>query len=70
VAGDVEVEDGVLVIRRIHTHYRLRATDLNAAQLAAVARAHAHHAGRCAVSRTLRGSIEITTSYEIVGGAD
>jgi uncharacterized OsmC-like protein len=65
VTGDVETEGGVLVLRRIHAHFRLRARRLSNVQLAAVERAHAHHLGRCPVARSLRGAIEITTSYEI-----
>lgn len=53
----------MLIIRRIHVHYRVRASE---EQRETIERVHAMHAERCPVARSLRGAIEIRTSYEIV----
>jgi uncharacterized OsmC-like protein len=58
VHGEVEKEDGVLVIRRIHVTYRLKAGE---SDREAVERVHAMHADFCPVYRTLKNSIDITT---------
>ena len=63
VTGKVGKDEGVLVIRRIHVLYRLRAGD---ADRAAVQRAFELHPMRCPVYRTLHGCIEVTTELEIV----
>jgi uncharacterized OsmC-like protein len=61
VRGEVEKEDdGVIVIRRIHVLYRLKAGE---ADRETVARAHDFHAMKCPVYRTLHDSIDITTGY-------
>ena len=52
----------MLVVRRIHVTYHLR---LRPEQRAAAERAHAVHADRCPVYRTIRGCIETTTSLEM-----
>ena len=65
VRGEIEKEEGVLVIRRIHAHYTVRAAELDEAQRVSLERAHALHADRCPVARSLKGAVEITTSYEI-----
>lgn len=57
----------MLVIRRIHAHYTLRAPALDESRRAALERAHALHAARCPVARSLKGAITISTSYEVVG---
>ena len=67
MTGEIEKEEGVLVIRRIHAHYTLRAQDLDEPRRAALERAHALHAERCPVARSLRGAIAITTSYGVAG---
>jgi uncharacterized OsmC-like protein len=56
--GEVETEDRVLVIRRIHVVLRLRAApeDREAAE-----RVHGVFADRCPIYRTLKPAIEITT---------
>jgi len=56
--GEVETEDGVLVLRRIHVRLRLRAPE---AQRDTAERVHGIFADRCPVYRSLRGSIDITT---------
>ena len=56
--GEVETEEKVLVIRRIHVKLRLRAasSDRETAQ-----RVHGIFPDRCPVYRTLKASIVITT---------
>jgi len=56
--GEVESEDRVLVIKRIHVRYRLR---LRPDQREAAERAHAAHQQHCPVARTLGGCVQITT---------
>ncbi|HKA51139.1 MAG TPA: OsmC family protein [Candidatus Dormibacteraeota bacterium] len=57
--GDVEVEDQVLVIKRIRVRYEL--TGCPEDKREAAERAHAFHASRCPVARSIGGSIEIST---------
>ena len=63
VTGEVETEEGVLVIRRIHV-----AMLLNAPQdvKETVARVHGIYAMRCPLYRTLDNSIRLTSSFELV----
>jgi uncharacterized OsmC-like protein len=63
VRGEVETEDSVLVLRRIHIEFKLRAP---AAANETVERVHRVFAEKCPVFRTLRPAIQITTSYELV----
>jgi uncharacterized OsmC-like protein len=68
VTGEVEKEEGVLVIRRIHVAMRLVGqADLNDA----VERVHGVYAMRCPLYRTLHKAIHLTSSYTLVapGGA-
>ena len=59
--GEVEKEDdGVIVIRRIHVTYHLKADE---AEKEAIERVHDFHADKCPVYRTLKDSIDITTEY-------
>ena len=51
------------MIRRIHAHYRLRARE-EAREV--VERVHIVHQEYCPVARSLKGAIEISTSYELV----
>jgi uncharacterized OsmC-like protein len=61
VRGEVEKEDdGVVVIRRIHVVYRLRAGEQHRET---VERVHGVHAVKCPVYRTLRDCIDVTTEY-------
>jgi uncharacterized OsmC-like protein len=53
----------VLVIRRIHVHYKL-STD--AVDPEVVERVHSMHADRCPVARSIRDAIDISTSYELL----
>ncbi len=63
VHGSVGKDDGVLVIRRIHCKYLLKAGDADGS---AVQRAFELHPMRCPVYRTLHRCIEITTELAIV----
>jgi uncharacterized OsmC-like protein len=63
VTGEVEQEDGVLVIRRIHVAMRLVAPEQCRET---VERTHAIYAMRCPIYRTLHKSIQLTSSFELV----
>lgn len=63
MTGEVETEDNVLVIRRIHVHLRLAAPS-EVGDI--VERVHQVYAMQCPLYRTLRTAIAITTSYEVV----
>ena len=63
--GEIENEDGVLVIKRIHVTYRLR-LDPDAAR-EKVERAFQHHMPKCPVYRSIGGCIDVTTSLEVDG---
>jgi uncharacterized OsmC-like protein len=56
--GEIEKEDGVLVIKRIHVILRLRA---DAAARETAERVHGFFADRCPVYRSLKASIQMTT---------
>jgi len=63
VTGEVEAEDGVLVIRRIHVAMRLVGLEENRN---AVERTHGIYAMRCPLYRTLHKAIRLTSSFELV----
>jgi uncharacterized OsmC-like protein len=63
VTGEVEEEEGVLVIRRIHVTMRLVAAEETRAT---VERTHGIYAMRCPLYRTLHNAIELSSSFEIV----
>lgn len=63
MTGEIELDGSVLVIRRIHVRYRLRAEE---EQRETIERVHRIHADHCPVARSLRGAIEIRTSFELV----
>ena len=63
VTGEVEQEDGVLVIRRIHVAMRLVAPEQ---ARETVERTHGIYAMRCPLYRTLHNAIELTSSFELV----
>ena len=65
VTGEVEAEDGVLVIRRIHVALRLAAPE---DVRETIERVHGMYAMRCPLYRTLRTAIALTSSYELVSG--
>ena len=57
-AGEVELDDGVLVIRRIHVVLKLKAEETHRET---AYRVHGFFADRCPVYRTLKPAIAITT---------
>ncbi|HYY34581.1 MAG TPA: hypothetical protein VE688_04195 [Gaiellaceae bacterium] len=65
-SGEIEVEDGVLVIKRIHVAYRLRVEP--GADRAKIQRAFDNHMPRCPVYRSIGGCIDVTTSLDVVEG--
>jgi uncharacterized OsmC-like protein len=63
VTGEVETEEGVLVIRRIHVAMRLAAPP----EVKETAeRVHGIYAMRCPLYRTLHNAIQLTSSVELV----
>jgi uncharacterized OsmC-like protein len=63
VTGEVETDDGVLVIRRIHVAMRLAAAEETRGT---VERVHGIYAMHCPLYRTLHNTIELTSSVELV----
>ena len=64
VTGEVETEDGVLVIRRIHVDLQLAAPEQSRET---VERVHGIYAMNCPLYRTLHKAIQLTSSYRLVG---
>jgi uncharacterized OsmC-like protein len=62
VVGEVETEDGVLVIRRVHVAMRIDAPET---ARETIERVHGFYAMRCPLYRTLHTAISITTSYAL-----
>ena len=61
--GEIELDGKVLVIKRIHVTYKgVRLVDDD--QRAAAERVLGFHADGCPVARSLKGAIDITTSFE------
>ena len=66
VVGEVEQEEGTLVIRRIHAEMRLQAAE----DLRETAeRVHGLYAMKCPLFRTLHKAIELTSSLTFVSGS-
>lgn len=63
VRGEIESDDGVLIIRRIHVSMTLRGSEENRET---IERVHGFFAGKCPVYRSLTPGIEITSSYELL----
>ena len=61
VRGEIESDDGVLVIRKVHVHYLLKGAE-HARE--SVERVHEIYAGKCPVYKTLRPAFEITSDFE------
>jgi hypothetical protein len=64
--GEVEVEEGVLVLRRVHVVLTLR--DLPPDRIGVAERAHDVFKEKCPVYRSLRPAIAITTELRTVAG--
>ena len=62
VTGEVETEEGVLVIRRIHLSMRLTAPEQ---MRETIERVHGLYAMRCPLFRTLHKTIQLTSSYTL-----
>jgi len=62
VKGEVELEDNVLVLKRIKVIYHIKAP-METAET--IKRVHAMHADHCPVYRSLHKAIDIKTEYEI-----
>ena len=60
--GEIELEDNVLVIRRIHVRMKLKASE---DERETAMRVHAIFADSCPVYRTLKPAIAITTELLI-----
>jgi uncharacterized OsmC-like protein len=63
VTGEVEQEEGVLVIRRIHVAMRLAASEESRAT---VERVHGIYPMKCPLYRTLHKILQLTSSVELV----
>jgi uncharacterized OsmC-like protein len=62
VTGEVEEEEGVLVIRRIHVAMRLAAPE---EARKTIERVHGTYAMNCPLYRTLHKAIRLTSSFEL-----
>ena len=62
IAGEVETEDNVLVIRRIHVAMTLIAPD---SARETVERVHGIYAMSCPLYRTLHGAMQLTSSVTL-----
>jgi len=65
--GEVEVEEGVLVLRRIHVVFTLRGVEADKG--VAAQRAHEVFKPKCPVYRSIYRAIDITTELRLVGAA-
>jgi uncharacterized OsmC-like protein len=63
VTGEIETEDGILVIRRIHVAMRLKAPEDSRAT---IERVHPMYSMNCPLYRTLHNAIQLSSSYELV----
>jgi uncharacterized OsmC-like protein len=66
VTGEVESEEGVLVIRRIHVAMQLVAQE---GAREKIQRVHELYPMHCPLYRTLHKAIQLTSSVELVGSA-
>jgi uncharacterized OsmC-like protein len=66
VTGEVETDEGVLVIRRIDVAMRLVAPEQ---ARETVERVHGLYAMRCPLYRTLHNAIQLSSSYMLVPAA-
>jgi uncharacterized OsmC-like protein len=63
VRGEIESDAGVLVIRRVHVSFKVRAPE---ELRPTIERVHAVYAQKCPVYRTLQPAMQITSLYELV----
>jgi uncharacterized OsmC-like protein len=64
--GEIELEDNVLVIRRIHVILKLKAAE---SHRETATRVHGFFAERCPIYRTLKPAIAITTELAFEASA-
>ena len=67
VTGEVERDEGVLVIRRIHVAMQLIAPE---EVRETVERVHGMYPMRCPLYRTLHNAIRLTSSYTLVSSSE
>ena len=60
--GEIELDDAVLIIRRIHVRLNLRAEE---SHWEAAKRVHGFFADKCPVYRSLKAAIEMTTELNL-----
>ncbi len=60
--GDVESDENVLLLRRVHVVYELL---IESEQTETAKRVHDFHARYCPVARSLAGAIECTTELHV-----
>jgi uncharacterized OsmC-like protein len=65
--GEVELEDSVLVIRRIHVRLKLRAPETH---WETASRVHGFFADKCPVFRSLKAAIAMTTELILESPSD
>ncbi len=63
MTGEIELDGHTLVIRRIYVHYKLHAPE---DRRETVERVHNIHTDHCPVARSVKGAIEVRTSFELV----
>jgi uncharacterized OsmC-like protein len=63
--GEVEADDGVLVLRRVHVVFTLSGVSPDKVETAE--RAHGAFKSKCPVYRSLHRAIEITTELHVQG---
>jgi uncharacterized OsmC-like protein len=63
VTGEVETEDGVLVLKRIQVTMKLKAPE---SSREIIERVHGIYAMRCPLYRTLHNAIQLSSSYELI----
>jgi uncharacterized OsmC-like protein len=61
--GEVELEDKVLVLKRIEVRYRLKVPE---DKRDVAERVHDVHAGSCPVARSIGAAVDISTHFEPV----
>ena len=65
VRGEVETEDKVLIIRRVHVTFHLQTANPDEVR-ETVDRVHGVYAEHCPVYRSLKPAFQITSSVELV----
>jgi hypothetical protein len=63
--GEVEVDEKVLVLRRIHVDFSLRGA---VGQEPEARRAHEYYMPRCPIYRSIRAAIDVTSDLHLESG--